>query len=593
MSAVLTSAPQHAPSATQHGCALVFASTAEAAKSIAANESSARRIVLGAQPGPGCEALDSYLCRDWEYRLISSFGPAARNWHRRNSGEALFLLDQIDLAESGRFSFLTRVVLEKGRTLAAISGALVAVAAAEVYCDAALAPYLRVLFDGPLHVCNGNGEALAPTCRKAPAINWRNILRELVLGLGYKLLSAVAISRWRQWRASHRIPGSQPVFIGSEHGLKNLEPFFAVVNRPINLLRPVGQLGRNRGLADSKIDWRLTYLESLLRPVEAIRVAQHSLRIAQWFRKTWDETGFRDLLIWNERDCLSLFAPEFARFVLAHSVGAVRNHHIARTLIRKHRPARVFFDNPNAWEFSVMVEHLRRTAIPTVGFVNGLVQDIIPFRCAVDTLLTAGEWDQRLLQPVMSGTDVVAYGNPTQARTNGERENLLIVSSSCRDHANRQAFVRVVAEFIDQHVRDDDFSEIVLKLHPYEDPKAMGRYFAEFPRVAARLRITRQALDVELSRARLAICLLSTVIRDLAWDSTPFLLFDSVEWPMHTFYSQIPESVRFTSATELAMKAADLDTLRNESVRVRKLYFGHPTPNGFALLRFHLLGESD
>lgn len=528
-------------------------------------------------------SLESFVPTDWEAQLLTQFRSVAQGWHQfLGKAAADFAFTEVDVAEVGQYSFFTRVIHQKGRLLLALEGALRELRPDVLYVQADLYSAAKAVFSGEVRLLPG--EALPKE-----SLGLSRLLGLAGLGIAYKHGFTPLVSRFFQaWHGS-RPQSGEPVFVGAEHGLKNLEAFFRSSGRPIRVFRPGGRLRTNQGLLSGDVDWRVTYMEGIGGLAAHFKALWRSLRSLPPLYQGLRKGLFKPAFTWRDRDCWSVFAGEFARFVLIYGPGAIKHRYLAAEVVRRWPPTKVFFDNPNSWDFSVMAAVFQHYGIPTSGYVNGMVQEIIPFRTCVDTMLVSGEYDRVLLTPHLDSKQTVTFGWAGGDFRRDKAENILLISSTTRHVEQRTEFLRTSLSFIRDHLNPASYREVVLKLHPYECREDLDPIIGEFPALKGRVRVVRANLREEIEGARLCFTLLSTVILDLLNAGVPFFLYDSPAWPRGTFYDEIPSEIRFTTPTQLATAVEHLAEVQPVFHRLHTKYYGSGGTVAQAVLERYLM----
>jgi hypothetical protein len=529
--------------------------------------------VRSAPIGLDFRSVDEFVPRGYYKQILGEFGDLATAWCQYEPLGKAFRLGDVDLGPFSRFALLANVVSKALIPMLAVREAIAHFQPDIVLSDTAM--QVAVIAAGwP------NPELLG---HRRKITRWRPTalaaclsLLSLIHRFGVRVIGGKLASRLQR-----RAIGDGTVFIGDEQGFKSFELVLKEAvdsGHAVNLLKPLslGVARTNLQLLDGV---QRSYFEAQLSWRDTLRAFFASSRALLAFIYGIGSGRLAESYGPNRRVLFSLLQRELIRYVAFNAPLAFIGHLSAHRLVNHHRISKVVLSPAGSWAYTAALKAFRAHGIQTCAYTHGLIQEPLPYLSDADISISLGPFDAALLRSLLPNQDCTYTSSARRSDTAaGAPKDQIVILPTRWNPIEEGRFLRICLEFCRRRREKLDVARIVIKLHPHKASRS-AQEAVDVADLGSRVIITQDDLREHLRRARLALCMSSTVVLDCLSLNIPFFLYDCpLQCPEGTLNGCLDEIVRFRSVEDLERKLPSRMAATEFNRLWRERYFGGEVP---------------
>lgn len=542
-----------------------------------------------------------YTPRDYEEITLKKFGRIADKWFQANSFQKHLIINGLNISDSSRQYFCTKVLQRKIHFLLTVQAVLESESPDLIYTDAQFAPYLSTLNQTSFRYIGKRAKKRSFT---ALTFFYRSFFSVL-----YKIFCKTLFAKIIGFLKHKKIASINTVILGTDHMMRNFTSFIEAASRDnkIHIFKPVNlEILKNYNIFRHYGNRNIVYFEGLLKIKEFTKVLVHVVKSLCRFYRVWEKGGFRDAFVVDGLDIYGIVEEDFLKFVILNMPEAIKCAYLTSNIIEKYRPSKVFFAYENWWGFSVMNKVLQNAKVVTLSYNHGIILEIIPHRSSVDIMLCSGEYDRAMLERFSSSKEYVNFGRisdniPKFENNVSSGRNILLLSTPVPDKYEltggfsrdfiRKHFIQETLSFINQQSARLDFDSIVIKLHPLGNVSRIKTILKKYPNLEQKVCVTKSDLYRHIANAKVIFSLMSTVVLDCISYDKPFFICDFPFFLYRgiSFYNAIDDIVKYRDAGELSQKYEKRINQVGLNEKLRTLYYGPRNIDSLRVLETYVL----
>lgn len=513
--------------------------------------------------------FESFMPADYEKIIIEECGDISSNWHSRKYWDDLLSCEGFDLGRASEHHFLGKVLLHKLSNLLALN----AIFKSKEFDCVGIPPHAVKYFEA-LRLrnyfliessFNYLDSSILP--KKLPLF-----LAEFLL-ICYHLVFLPFLGKLFIARTTKNKFGNRKrIFIGIIHELRLLFEKYPQIYKKDSLLllqaRKYLLYKKRTKIQDGNISPDIYCLDSMFPFKKLLIVLNKYVRIINRALRNRINDSFRKEFLFRGFSVWGLIEKDFLNFLLAHSIGAIKNYYITTELIFFMRPERCFFGYLNTWNYDVMNLVLQERGVVTETYAHGLIQQVILYRSSADINYNFSEYDLGVMRRYSRDKsyrrlDVAKKNCQENPFEKSQFSKVLILTKPFLDMCALNYsfdFVEGVFNIIKKFGIKVTKDNIVIKIHPRED---VGAYLKFLKTLKLNdIKVDQTNMLSHIKNADIIFTPMSTVIFDCIEMKKPFMVCKSNLFSGITFYREIPDEISYyaySDIDEIVMKLKGIE----------------------------------